>query len=96
MEKCFLPFIILFLFICSIPTYVEFAQTEIMHEVVKGLFFPLTKWYIAIPMAICSISFGMCILFEEKKYMPFILMLGLILYLVGATIPIFTEVIATI
>jgi hypothetical protein len=93
----FLPFIILFLFICSIPTYVEFAQTEIMHEVVKGLFFPLTKWYIAIPMAICSISFGMCILFEEKKkYMPFILMLGLILYLVGATIPIFTEVIATI
>jgi hypothetical protein len=96
MEKCFLPFIILFLFICSIPTYVEFAQTEIMHEVVKGLFFPLTKWYIAIPMAICSISFGMCILFE-KKYMPFILMLGLILYLVvGATIPIFTEVIATI
>ncbi|WP_277931583.1 hypothetical protein [Bacillus cereus group sp. BfR-BA-01329] len=43
MEKCFLPFIILFLFICSIPTYVEFAQTEIMHEVVKGLFLPLTK-----------------------------------------------------
>ncbi|MGD6955483.1 hypothetical protein ACQCWI_28255 [Bacillus thuringiensis] len=96
MEKCLLPFIILFLFICSIPTYVEFAQTEIMHEVVKGLFLPLTKWYIAFPMVICSISFGMCILFEEKKYMPFILTISLILYLIGATIPIFTEVIATI
>ncbi|KFK76637.1 putative membrane protein [Bacillus cereus] len=53
----------------------------ILTEILQGILAPLSKWYIGIPIVLCSISFDIYRIFQPKysKIFPFI---GIMIYMI--------------
>ncbi|PDZ39423.1 hypothetical protein CON18_14665 [Bacillus cereus] len=81
MKKYLTLYLIIFCTIYSTITLIEFSQRPIMTELLQGILAPLSKWYIGIPIVLCSISFGICRIFQPKysKIFPFI---GIMIYMI--------------
>ncbi|EJR25641.1 hypothetical protein IIE_06240 [Bacillus cereus VD045] len=81
MKKYLTLYLIIFCTLYGTITLIEFSQTPIMTEILQGILAPLSKWYIGIPIVLCSISFGICRIFQPKysKIFPFI---GIMIYMI--------------
>ncbi|EJR05438.1 hypothetical protein II7_05365 [Bacillus cereus MSX-A12] len=81
MKKYLTLYLIIFCTLYSTITLIEFSQTPILTEILQGILAPLSKWYIGIPIVLCSISFGICRIFQPKysKIFPFI---GIMIYMI--------------
>ncbi|OWT48997.1 hypothetical protein CER22_22860 [Bacillus sp. K2I17] len=81
MKKYLTLYLIIFCTLYSTITLIEFSQTPILTEILQRILAPLSKWYIGIPIVLCSISFGICRIFQPKysKIFPFI---GIMIYMI--------------